>query len=100
MEDGVNAKDIRSSVIEVLRAIHISHVEKSLYELEVIKEISVEDSGRVNIVFVPPSELCPVGINLAFEIRRRVKRVDGVNGVNLRVRELHQGGPSIVQFDD
>lgn len=90
---------IRSRVIKLLRTMHVSHAEKNLYDMDVVREIGVEDDGRVRIIFVPPSDLCPVGINLAFEVKRKVKRIDGVKSVDLRVRGF-QEDTSIVRFDD
>jgi|GEM_PF-5774505 len=81
---------LRSRVVETLRQITDPETRMSVCDLEVIREIRVE-RGAVRIVYTPPANLCPVGIDLAFHIRREIQRVDGVTRVSLRVRKGFAG---------
>lgn len=81
---------LRGKVLHTLRLIRDPETRMSVYDLEVVREVRVEE-GTVHIVYTPPANLCPVGINLAFHIRREIHRLDGVTRVELRVRKGFAG---------
>ena len=50
-----------------------------------IRDLKVEDSGRIDLVFRPSIPTCPLGFKLAFDIRDAILKVEGVQDINLKV---------------
>lgn len=80
----MNDSDIEKGVITALENVMDPEVGKSVYELQLIRELHVED-GIVKLIFVPSSFLCPIALPLAINIRDALKAVDGVKNVDLHV---------------
>ena len=71
-------------VISVLKEIIDPHSNSSIYDMGLISELVVTDD-EVSLVFRPTSPFCPLGIQFAQNIRRRLDQLDGVKKVAVRV---------------
>jgi len=53
-----------------------------------VKDINIDESGKVNLTFRPSSPVCPMAYKLADNIQRATKKVPGINEVTIRVRDF------------
>ena len=75
---------LEKEIIEVLKKVNDPETNINVYDMDLIKDLKVED-GKVTLKFSPSSNVCPLAIQLAFNIKRAVESVEGVNEVDLSV---------------
>jgi metal-sulfur cluster biosynthetic enzyme len=71
-------------VISTLREIIDPHTNLSVYEMGLISEIKVTGKS-VSLTFRPTSPFCPLGIQLAQNIKRRLEELEGVRSVDVTI---------------
>lgn len=71
--------ELREDVIEVLKTIYDPEIPVNIYELGLIYEIDVSDSGNVVIKMTLTAPGCPVAQSFPGDVEQRVLSVDGVN---------------------
>jgi metal-sulfur cluster biosynthetic enzyme len=69
--------DLRERVIETLRQIVDPHTGVSVYEMGLISELKVEKDA-VTLTFIPTSPVCPMGLQLARDIKEGVCKIEGI----------------------
>ncbi len=74
----------KEKVIEELKKIIDPHTSQSVYDMGLIKNLEVKDD-EVSLTFVPSSPFCPLGVQLAFQIRDQLKNIEGVKKVYIKV---------------
>lgn len=72
-------------VSEKLKSVIDPETRQSVVEMGVIKDLVVTTKGRVRLKFRPTSFHCPLAFNLAFNIYKTLKEVEGVRKVELEV---------------
>lgn len=71
-------------VISILREIIDPHTNTSIYDMGLISDVVVSDDG-VSLTFRPTSPFCPLGIQFAMNIKRRLIQLDGVDKAEVTV---------------
>jgi metal-sulfur cluster biosynthetic enzyme len=74
----------QKEVIEALRDIVDPHTNLNVYDMGLISDIKVS-KGSVTLTFRPTSPFCPLGPQLAQNIKRRLRDVKGVQKANVKV---------------
>jgi len=69
--------DLQERVIETLRQVVDPHTGVSVYEMGLISELKV-DEDSVSLTFIPTSPVCPMGLQLARDIKEMVCKIEGV----------------------
>ena len=77
--------DVRLQVIKALRTIYDPEMPVNIYELGLIYEVIVDDTGFVSIRMTLTAPNCPVAGTMPPEVELKVKGVPGVNGVKLEL---------------
>ena len=80
MEDDRLKKDI----IEALKKVNDPETNINIYDMDLINDLKVKD-GKITLRFTPSSHVCPLAIQLAFNIKRAVESIEGVKKVDLTV---------------
>ena len=80
MED----EKLKKRIIEALKNVNDPETNINVYDMDLIKNLVVGD-GEVTLKFSPSSNVCPLAIQLAFNIKRAIESVNGVKGVDLTV---------------
>jgi metal-sulfur cluster biosynthetic enzyme len=82
----------QKEVIKSLREIIDPHSNISVYDMGLISELKVTKSS-VSLVFRPTSPFCPLGLQLAMNIKRRLLDLKGVKKADVvivgHVQETH-----------
>ena len=76
--------NLEKEIIKVLKKVNDPETNINVYDMDLIKDFMVED-GNVTLKFSPSSNVCPLAIQLAFNIKKAVESVEGVNEVDLSV---------------
>jgi len=78
-------RKIREAIIAVLKTVYDPEIPVDIYELGLIYEVDVEDTGDVHVVMTLTSPMCPVAETLPPEVEAKVRNVAGVTDVQLEL---------------
>jgi metal-sulfur cluster biosynthetic enzyme len=71
-------------VILTLREIIDPHTNLSVYEMGLISDLKITGNS-VSLTFRPTSPFCPLGIQLAHNIKRRLEDLKGIQKADVKV---------------
>lgn len=77
--------ELRQRVVRALHTIYDPEMPVNIYELGLIYEVRVDETGFVSIRMTLTAPNCPVAGSLPSEVESKVKAVSGVAGVNLQL---------------
>jgi FeS assembly SUF system protein len=72
-------------VAEVLRNIYDPEIPVNIYDLGLIYELKVEESGEVRVKMTLTAPACPVAGWLVMEVREKIKHLPGVKDVKVEL---------------
>jgi len=58
-----------------------------LVEMDLVRNLSTTEDGKVKVEFRPSSFVCPLALDLAQEIRQSLKEIVGVKSVSVEVTD-------------
>ena len=74
---------LREKVIALLRDVYDPEIPVNIYELGLVYDVRVDESGGVDIVMTLTSPMCPVAEILPVEIETRTREIEGVRDVRI-----------------
>ena len=77
--------DIKNKVIEEIKKIFDPEIPVNIYELGLIYKIDVDEKNKVNIDMTLTSPNCPVAESLPNEVKEKIKNIETVSDVDLKV---------------
>lgn len=81
----VNVEELKSAVIEALRTCYDPEIPVNIYELGLIYEVKVEQSGEVYIKMTLTTPHCPAAQYMPAEVDYKVRQIPGVTSVRVEV---------------
>ena len=72
---------LKEEVIAMLRDVYDPEIPVNIYELGLVYDVRVDESGEVGIVMTLTSPMCPVAEILPVEIETRTREIEGVRDV-------------------
>ncbi|HIE04611.1 MAG TPA: metal-sulfur cluster assembly factor [Candidatus Latescibacteria bacterium] len=78
-----NVGKLRQEILERLKEVQDPELKMDVVSLGLIREVSVDEEGKVNIVFRPTSPLCPLAFKIALDVKDAAEKVEGVRKVNV-----------------
>ena len=75
--------DLKQKVEQALSQVIDPETTLDVMRMKLVKDLTVERNGTVNLKFIPSSHVCPLAFQLAFSIQETIKKVDGVKEVNI-----------------
>ena len=79
------AEDIKEDVIEMLKTIFDPEIPVNIYELGLIYEIDVSESGNVVIQMTLTAPGCPVAQTFPGDVENKIRSIDGINKVHVEL---------------
>ncbi len=76
---------LRQRVIEALKTCYDPEIPVDIYELGLIYDVALVDSGQVEIKMTLTSPACPVAGSLPGEVEQKVRGVEGVSGARVEL---------------
>jgi FeS assembly SUF system protein len=83
MPETASSEELRQRVIDEIRTCYDPEIPVNIYELGLVYEVDVEESGEVSIKMTLTSPMCPVAEILPPEVEAKVRSVPGVSDVSL-----------------
>ncbi len=80
--------ELKDRIVESLRTVIDPETGIDVVSMGLIRDLKVQDSGRIDLVFRPSIPTCPLGFKLAFDIRDAILKVEGVQDINLKVLDF------------
>jgi metal-sulfur cluster biosynthetic enzyme len=78
---------IEDMVKQRLRMVIDPETGLDLVEMDLVRNLSTSEDGRVEVEFRPSSFVCPLALDLAQEIRHSLKEIEGVKSVRVEVTD-------------
>lgn len=79
---------MKNRIVESLRTVIDPETGIDVVSMGLIRDLKVNDAGRIDLVFRSSVTTCPLGFKLAFDIRDAILRVEGVQDINLKVADF------------
>jgi len=70
-------------IIEALQKIYDPEMPANIYDLGLVYNIDINDTGYVNIKMTLTAPACPVAGEIIMEVDTKIREIDGVNDVNV-----------------
>ncbi len=84
-EQARNVDDIKYDVVAALKTVYDPEIPVDIYELGLIYELEVDETGRAHILMTLTSPMCPVAETLPPEVEAKAREVEGVTDVELEL---------------
>ena len=79
------AVQIKSAVIEAIETVYDPEIPVNIWELGLIYELEVDESGKVFLKMTLTSPACPVAESLPLEVQEKIISIPGVTDIDLRL---------------
>jgi FeS assembly SUF system protein len=76
-------EEIKEEVIAMLRDVYDPEIPVNIFELGLVYDVRVDESGGVHIAMTLTSPMCPVAEMLPMEIETRAREIEGVREVRI-----------------
>lgn len=87
--ENVNAmmdkKTLEEEIISQIKTIYDPEIPVDIYELGLIYEVRIEDTGIVFVKMTLTSPMCPVAESLPMQVQEKIAQIEGVSDVDLQV---------------
>ncbi|HEU4429952.1 MAG TPA: SUF system Fe-S cluster assembly protein [Myxococcota bacterium] len=78
-----SVEELKQGVVDVLKTVYDPEIPVDIYELGLVYDVNVEESGAVAIRMTLTSPMCPVAESLPPEVEEKVRGVPGVTDVKI-----------------
>lgn len=86
---GRKSRPTREQILDALRDVHDPELHRSIVELNMVRDIAVE-GGRVSVEVLLTISGCPLRETIARAVTERVRAMDGVSDVQVRLGVMDQ----------
>jgi len=76
---------LKEKVEEALTRVIDPGTNLDIMRMRLVRDLSIDRDGRVNLTFRPSSPVCPMAFKLAYDIKKAVQQTEGVKGVEVKV---------------
>ena len=79
----INKIELEVAIIATLQTVHDPEIPANIYDLGLIYDISISDTGYVNITMTLTAPGCPVAGEIISEVDTKIRQVEGVSDCNV-----------------
>jgi FeS assembly SUF system protein len=79
----IDKAQLETRIIEVLKTIHDPEIPANIYDLGLIYDINIKDSGYVNVKMTLTAPGCPVAGDILAEVDSKVRNIEGITDANI-----------------
>ena len=76
---------LKEKVEDALRGVIDPGTNLDIMRMKLVRDLSIDQDGRVSLTFRPSSPVCPMAFKLAYDIKMAVQHTEGINGVEVKV---------------
>ena len=88
--DDMEKSELHNAILEKLTTVLDPETSVNVIRMQLVKDLTLDDEGKVTYVFRPSSPLCPIAVPLALAIIQAVKDVPGVTAQRVTVTDYVQ----------
>jgi FeS assembly SUF system protein len=77
------SESLKEKLVAMLRDVYDPEIPVNVYDLGLVYDVRVDESGGVGIEMTLTSPMCPVAETLPVEIEARAREIDGVREVSI-----------------
>jgi FeS assembly SUF system protein len=77
------SESLKEKVVAMLRDVYDPEIPVNVYDLGLVYDVRVDESGGVGIEMTLTSPMCPVAETLPVEIEARAREIQGVREVSI-----------------
>ena len=88
--DDMEKSELHNAILEKLTTVLDPETGVDVIRMQLVKDLTLDDEGKVTYVFRPSSPLCPIAVPLALAIIQAVKDVPGVTAQRVTVTDYVQ----------
>lgn len=77
--------DLEAQIVEVIKTIFDPEIPVNIYEMGLIYNIAIGDSGHVDVIMTLTSPACPVAGTLPVDVQHKVEGVPGVDSCEVEI---------------
>jgi len=81
--ESINQTIIEAQAIEALRTCFDPEIPVNIYEMGLIYEVKVDETGKVTIQMTLTSPSCPAAQSIPAEVEQKVRVIDGVTDIQI-----------------
>jgi len=85
VETAVQEQDLREKIVAALKTCYDPEVPVNIYEMGLIYNLDISETGQVDVQMTLTSPACPVAGTLPPEVKSKVEEVPGVIGAKVDV---------------
>ncbi|MBC8320492.1 MAG: SUF system Fe-S cluster assembly protein [Bacteroidetes bacterium] len=78
-------RELEEKIIVVLRNIFDPEIPVNIYELGLIYEINVDETGKVKVIMTLTSPNCPVAESMPADVKKEISLLEGVSEVEIEI---------------
>jgi FeS assembly SUF system protein len=75
---GVDGAEMRDRIEETLRTVFDPEIPVNIFDLGLVYEIKIDDSGKVKITMTLTAPACPVAGDIVAEVQQKTEALEGV----------------------
>jgi FeS assembly SUF system protein len=79
------ASTLRDQIVEVLKTVYDPEIPVNIWEIGLIYEVNVDESGNAHVLMTLTSPNCPVAESLPPEVEEKVAAVEGVSSARVEI---------------
>ena len=76
---------LKERIEDALRGVIDPGTNLDIMRMKLVRDLSIDQDGRVSLIFRPSSPVCPMAFKLAYDIRNAVQETEGVKEVEVKV---------------
>lgn len=76
---------LQKTVLEQHRSVIDPETNVDVIRMRLVEDLDVDSEGRVSYTFRPSSQLCPLAVFLAMQIKKAVEEVPGVSAQKIMI---------------
>ena len=81
----MDQKIVKNKIISVLKRIYDPEIPIDIYELGLIYDIKIDESGLADIVMTLTSPNCPVADSIVNEVITKIKEIEEISDVEMHL---------------
>lgn len=81
----VDVSEIENGIVDALKTVFDPEIPVNIYELGLIYDVDIEESGAVTVKMTLTSPGCPVAGSLPGEVKSKVEKVAGVTSAEVEL---------------
>ncbi len=85
MEEKLTHEALEEKIVEILKTVYDPEIPVDIYELGLVYDIRIDESGTAHIKMTLTSPGCPVAGSLPGEVEDRVKSVIGIEDAEVEI---------------